>query len=166
MVCGLLKPESGEGEVLGFDVLAESLKIKERVGYMTQKFSLYEDLSIRENLDFIGRLFELPERRRAVDANGFGNQPATVGGTPSPNHNFHFTSEVKYWFTYRNTAQPQLDFTGDDRLMTRALDPIEMRLGWLDPAPREHIVEITACRDGEHIPDAWITIEVDENLPE
>ena len=47
MVCGLLKPESGEGEVLGFDVLRDSLKIKERVGYMTQKFSLYEDLSIR-----------------------------------------------------------------------------------------------------------------------
>src|SRR5690606_36213427 len=48
MVCGLLKPERGEGEVLGFDVLRESLKIKQRVGYMTQKFSLYEDLSIRE----------------------------------------------------------------------------------------------------------------------
>lgn len=67
MVCGLLRPESGEGEVLGFDVLRESLKIKERVGYMTQKFSLYEDLSIRENLEFIARLYGLDRRVERVD---------------------------------------------------------------------------------------------------
>ena len=67
MVCGLLKPESGDGEVLGFDVLKESLKIKERVGYMTQRFSLYEDLSIRENLEFIARLYELDNRAERVD---------------------------------------------------------------------------------------------------
>jgi ABC-2 type transport system ATP-binding protein len=67
MVCGLLKPESGSGEVLGFDVLKDSLSIKERVGYMTQKFSLYEDLSIRENLDFIARLYELDNRKTRVD---------------------------------------------------------------------------------------------------
>jgi ABC-2 type transport system ATP-binding protein len=67
MVCGLLKPESGEGEVLGFDVSSESLKIKERVGYMTQKFSLYEDLSIRENLEFIARLYGLDRRAERVD---------------------------------------------------------------------------------------------------
>jgi ABC-2 type transport system ATP-binding protein len=66
-VCGLLKPESGEGEVLGFDVLRESLRIKERVGYMTQKFSLYEDLSIRENLEFIARLYGLDRRAERVD---------------------------------------------------------------------------------------------------
>jgi len=67
MVCGLLKPESGAGEVLGYDVLKESLKIKERVGYMTQKFSLYEDLSIRENLEFIARLYDLDRRTERVD---------------------------------------------------------------------------------------------------
>ncbi len=67
MVCGLLKPDAGEGEVLGFDVLKESLKIKERVGYMTQRFSLYEDLSIRENLEFIARLYGLDRRNERVD---------------------------------------------------------------------------------------------------
>lgn len=67
MVCGLLKPESGEGEVLGLDVLTQSLKIKERVGYMTQRFSLYEDLSIRENLEFIARLYGLDNRVQRVD---------------------------------------------------------------------------------------------------
>ena len=67
MVCGLLKPEAGEGEVLGLDVLTESLKIKERVGYMTQRFSLYEDLSIRENLEFIARLYGLDRLSERVD---------------------------------------------------------------------------------------------------
>ncbi|MEZ5995518.1 MAG: ABC transporter ATP-binding protein [Hyphomonadaceae bacterium] len=67
MVCGLLSPESGEGEVLGLDVLSESPRIKERVGYMTQKFSLYEDLSIRENLEFIARLYRLDRRAERVD---------------------------------------------------------------------------------------------------
>jgi ABC-2 type transport system ATP-binding protein len=67
MVCGLLSPESGEGRVLGFDVLTDSLRIKERVGYMTQRFSLYEDLSIRENLDFVARLYGLDNRHARVD---------------------------------------------------------------------------------------------------
>ncbi|MBL8542165.1 MAG: ABC transporter ATP-binding protein [Hyphomonadaceae bacterium] len=67
MVCGLLKPEAGEGEVLGLDVLRDSARIKERVGYMTQKFSLYEDLSIRENLEFIARLYGLDRRVERVD---------------------------------------------------------------------------------------------------
>jgi len=67
MVCGLLKPEAGAGTVLGLDVLNESPKIKERVGYMTQRFSLYEDLSIRENLDFIARLYALDRRKERVD---------------------------------------------------------------------------------------------------
>jgi len=74
MVCGLLKPEMGEGEVLGFDVLRESLRIKERVGYMTQKFSLYEDLSIRENLEFIARLYALDRLDERVD-----RAPAALG---------------------------------------------------------------------------------------
>jgi ABC-2 type transport system ATP-binding protein len=67
MVCGLLKPDAGQGKVLGFDVIHESLSIKERVGYMTQKFSLYEDLSIRENLEFIARLYGLDNRKKRVE---------------------------------------------------------------------------------------------------
>ncbi|NWG72275.1 MAG: ABC transporter ATP-binding protein [Parvularculaceae bacterium] len=68
MVCGLLKPDEGSGACLGFDVIRESAAIKERVGYMTQKFSLYEDLSIRENLEFIARLYSLDDRKRRVAA--------------------------------------------------------------------------------------------------
>ena len=59
VMCGLLTPDEGEGQVLGYDLLTESLKIKREVGYMTQRFSFYEDLSIEENLSFVARLYEL-----------------------------------------------------------------------------------------------------------
>jgi ABC-2 type transport system ATP-binding protein len=59
IMCGLLTPDEGEGQVLGYDLLTESLKIKREVGYMTQKFSFYEDLTIAENLEFVARLYRL-----------------------------------------------------------------------------------------------------------
>jgi ABC-2 type transport system ATP-binding protein len=67
MLCGLLKPDAGSGTCLGLDVIKQAREIKRQAGYMTQKFGWYEDLSIRENLDFIARLFEIPQRERAVD---------------------------------------------------------------------------------------------------
>ena len=67
MLCGLLTPDSGTGTCLGFDIVRESAKIKRQVGYMTQRFSFWEDLSVRENLDFFARLYQVPERERAVD---------------------------------------------------------------------------------------------------
>lgn len=67
MLCGLLTPDSGTGTCLGLDIIRDARAIKRQVGYMTQNFGLYDDLSIRENLDFIARLFELPARRAAVD---------------------------------------------------------------------------------------------------
>jgi len=67
MMCGLLKPDSGSGTCLGFDIRRESDQIKRRVGYMTQRFSFWEDLSIRENLDFVARLYEMPQRKQAVE---------------------------------------------------------------------------------------------------
>ncbi|MBC8022335.1 MAG: ABC transporter ATP-binding protein [Burkholderiales bacterium] len=66
MICGLLTPDEGRGVVLGHDIATEAEAIKRQVGYMTQKFSLYEDLSIEENLDFIARMYEVPERKRRV----------------------------------------------------------------------------------------------------
>jgi len=67
MLCGLLRPDAGEGTCLGLDVIRQAREIKRQAGYMTQKFGWYEDLSIRENLDFIARLFEIPNRPQAVD---------------------------------------------------------------------------------------------------
>ncbi|TJW10542.1 MAG: ABC transporter ATP-binding protein [Mesorhizobium sp.] len=59
IMCGLLTPDEGEGTVLGFNIRTDSLRIKREVGYMTQKFSFYEDLTIAENLEFVARLYRL-----------------------------------------------------------------------------------------------------------
>lgn len=67
MLCGLLTPDSGSGTCLGFDILTESDKIKRQVGYMTQRFSFWEDLSIRENLDFIARIYQIKDRQQAIE---------------------------------------------------------------------------------------------------
>jgi ABC-2 type transport system ATP-binding protein len=66
MLCGLLTPDSGSGSCLGFDILREADKIKRRVGYMTQRFSLYQDLSVRENLEFVARLYGVRHPRQAA----------------------------------------------------------------------------------------------------
>jgi ABC-2 type transport system ATP-binding protein len=66
MLCGLLTPDAGIGRCLGHDIIEESAAIKREVGYMPQRFGLYEDLSIRENLDFVARLYGVPDPRRAV----------------------------------------------------------------------------------------------------
>jgi ABC-2 type transport system ATP-binding protein len=66
MLCGLLTPDVGSGTCLGFDLLRQQVEIKRQVGYMTQRFSFYEDLTIAENLDFVARVYDVPGRREAV----------------------------------------------------------------------------------------------------
>ena len=68
MLCGLLTPDEGEGSCLGLDIRTQARQIKRQVGYMTQRFGLYDDLSIEENLDFIARIFEVPQRAATVGA--------------------------------------------------------------------------------------------------
>jgi ABC-2 type transport system ATP-binding protein len=72
MICGLLTPDEGSGTVLGHDIRGDSERVKRQVGYMTQRFSLYEDLSIEENLDFVARMYDVPDRKRRV-ADALGN---------------------------------------------------------------------------------------------
>jgi ABC-2 type transport system ATP-binding protein len=66
MLCGLLTPTSGTGRVLGFDVAKDPEEVKRRIGYMSQRFSLYDDLTVRENLDFFAGIYGLDDRRLAV----------------------------------------------------------------------------------------------------
>lgn len=66
MMCGLVKPDGGSGQCLGYDIIEQPHLIKRKVGYMTQHFSLYKDLSIVENLEFIARLYQLDQRKERV----------------------------------------------------------------------------------------------------
>ena len=87
IICGLLTPDEGEGKVLGYDLRTESLKIKREVGYMTQKFSFYEDLTIAENLEFVARLYELKPVdeyvARTLDDLGLTSRKDQLAGTLS-----------------------------------------------------------------------------------
>jgi ABC-2 type transport system ATP-binding protein len=87
MICGLLTADEGRGTVLGLDIARDSERIKRQVGYMTQKFSLYEDLSIEENLDFVARMYEVPERKRrvadALENLGLTSRATQLAGTLS-----------------------------------------------------------------------------------
>ena len=87
MICGLLTPDEGGGVVLGHDIGTESELIKRQVGYMTQRFSLYEDLSIEENLDFVARMYEVADRKRrvaaALDNLGLTSRRKQLAGTLS-----------------------------------------------------------------------------------
>ena len=68
MICGLLTPDGGGGTCLGHDLVREREAIKRQTGYMTQRFGLYEDLTIRENLEFVGRVYDLDRVKQRVDA--------------------------------------------------------------------------------------------------
>jgi len=67
MVCGLLRPDAGEGSCLGLDIRRDVGRIRRATGYMTQKFSFWGDLTIRENLEFVARLYRMPGARAQVD---------------------------------------------------------------------------------------------------
>jgi ABC-2 type transport system ATP-binding protein len=87
MICGLLTPDEGRGIVLGHDIAREADAIKREVGYMTQKFSLYEDLSIAENLDFVARMYAMEGRKRrvreALEKLGLASRKGQLAGTLS-----------------------------------------------------------------------------------
>ncbi len=87
MLCGLLTPDSGSGTCLGYDVIRETASIKREVGYMTQRFSLWEDLTIRENLDFVARMYGMRQRRKvvddAIDTLGLGSRRDQLAGSLS-----------------------------------------------------------------------------------
>jgi ABC-2 type transport system ATP-binding protein len=87
LLCGLLTPDAGTGTCLGFDILTETAEIRRRVGYMTQRFGFYEDLTIRENLDFVARVHGLERRAERIEetleALGLGARQHQLAGTLS-----------------------------------------------------------------------------------
>src|SRR5215813_2882841 len=87
MLCGLLTPDAGHGTCLGYDIRSEADKIRVHVGYMTQRFSLYQDLSVRENLEFVARVYGLPDpagaARAMVTRLGLDGREAQLAGSLS-----------------------------------------------------------------------------------
>ncbi|TPK94025.1 ABC transporter ATP-binding protein [Mesorhizobium sp. B2-4-12] len=87
IMCGLLTPDEGEGTVLGFNIRTDSLRIKREVGYMTQRFSFYEDLTIGENLEFVARLYQLKPVEeyvaKTLDELGLASRRNQLAGTLS-----------------------------------------------------------------------------------
>lgn len=87
MMCGLINPDSGSGTCLGYDIITQREEIKKNVGYMTQRFSYWDDLTIRENLDFVARLYQLPHRKnvvnQALDKLGLRNRANQTAGSLS-----------------------------------------------------------------------------------
>lgn len=89
MLCGILDPTGGTGTVVGFDIARESERIKERIGYMTQRFSLYEDLTVSENLAFYAGIYGVPRRARkgriaeVIERSGLGDRRKQLAGTLS-----------------------------------------------------------------------------------
>jgi ABC-2 type transport system ATP-binding protein len=87
MLCGILNPSGGAGTVLGYDVATEPEKIKLKIGYMTQKFSLYEDMTVDENLDFFGMVYGLDTQQRKkrkqeiIELLGLENRAKSLSGT-------------------------------------------------------------------------------------
>jgi ABC-2 type transport system ATP-binding protein len=89
MLCGILDPSSGEGTVVGFDIRRDAERVKERIGYMTQRFSLYEDLTVEENLKFYAGIYGVPRglRKRRVaevlESSGLVGRRTQLAGTLS-----------------------------------------------------------------------------------
>lgn len=89
MICGVIRPTEGRGTVLGYDLVKESEKIKQNIGYMSQKFSLYEDLTVEENLDFYGNIYLLPKdkleirKRELVEMANLRGKEKSLAGTLS-----------------------------------------------------------------------------------
>ena len=127
MLCGLLRPSAGTGTVAGFDVLTQTERIKAHIGYMSQKFSLYEDLTVEENIDFYAGIYGIPRERRAerkdwvIQMAGLGEQRGMRCG--------HLSGGVKQRLALGCAVlhEPPILFLDEP---TSGVDPISRRAFW------------------------------------
>jgi ABC-2 type transport system ATP-binding protein len=127
MLCGLLKPTSGEATVAGFDVYRQAEQIKESIGYMSQKFSLYEDLTVRENIRFYGGIYGLtiPEIRRKTD--GILHHLALESVADSLTASLPLGWKQRLAFSVALVHDPKVVFLDEP---TGGVDPITRRQFW------------------------------------
>jgi len=138
MVCGLLMPTSGSGKVLGFDIVREAEQIKKRIGYMSQKFSLYDDLTVEENLEFYGSIYgvspnRLRERKREVLelVNLTGYEHRLVGTLPAG-------YKQRLAFATAIVHEPEILLLDEP---TSGVDPVSRRQFWrlIDDMARRNV---------------------------
>ena len=158
MLCGLLTPDSGEGTCLGFDIRRDADKIKRRVGYMTQRFSLYQDLSVRENLEFVARLYGMPnphqvardmvqrlglggrERQLAGELSGGWKQRLALGACTLPNPQLLLLDEP----TAGVDPKARRDFWNEIHALAGEGLPVLVSTHYMDEAERCHEIAYIA----------------------
>jgi ABC-2 type transport system ATP-binding protein len=127
MLCGLLTPSSGSGQVAGFDIMKETSKIRSRIGYMSQKFSLYPDLVVRDNLKLYGSLYGLAKtalEQRIAEMSGMLGLadllPRVTGALP-------WGWQQRLSLACANLHKPQILFLDEP---TGSVDPVSRRNFW------------------------------------
>jgi ABC-2 type transport system ATP-binding protein len=127
MLCGILPPTSGTGQVGGFDITRQRYKIKETIGYMSQKFSLYEDLTIEENIDFYSGIYKLPKQKKKIrkdwilKTTGLEELKSSLTGTISTGF------KQRLAFGCAVIHEPQIVFLDEP---TSGVDPIARKNFW------------------------------------
>jgi ABC-2 type transport system ATP-binding protein len=127
MLCGILDPSGGSGKVVGFDIATEAESIKQRIGYMTQRFSLYEDLSVIENLSFYAGIYGVPRARRrarveaVLERAGLGSRLKQIAGTLSGGW------KQRVALASATIHEPRLLFLDEP---TAGVDPVSRREFW------------------------------------
>ncbi len=129
MLCGILDPSGGRGTVVGFDIAKDPERIKERIGYMTQRFSLYEDLTVQENLDFYAGIYGVPRARRrarveeVLETTGLTPRKKQLAGTLSGGW------KQRVALASSTIHQPSLLFLDEP---TAGVDPVSRRAFWAE----------------------------------
>ena len=127
MLCGLLRPTAGRAELAGFDIVKQTEEIKKRIGYMSQRFSLYEDLTVEENIDFYGAIYGLSEpdmvvrRHKVVDLIGLDGRMEQLAATLSGGY------KQRLALACALLHEPEILFLDEP---TAGIDPVARREIW------------------------------------
>ncbi|MEK7375858.1 MAG: ABC transporter ATP-binding protein [Candidatus Margulisiibacteriota bacterium] len=127
MLCGILEPTSGGGSVAGFDIVKNSEKVKERVGYMSQKFSLYEDLTVSENLDFYAGIYQTPKDLRPEKKKQLVKMAGLVGRENERTSNLSGGWKQRLALGCATIHNPEILFLDEP---TSGVDPMSRRNFW------------------------------------
>jgi ABC-2 type transport system ATP-binding protein len=127
MLCGLLAPTSGQGSVAGFDIIRETARIRTRIGYMSQKFSLYPDLSVEENLRLYGGLYGLPKKELEIRMREMGDFLGLHDLLPKVTGSLPWGWQQRLSLACANLHKPEILFLDEP---TGSVDPVSRRNFW------------------------------------